>query len=117
MNNLIVRIKEGATVIIAIISLVSIIFGAYFYNENRYAHAKELKETREYTQKIEKRLDYKILTDSLKATRDRLWYLEVKYGKDINKIKDNDIRKEIMELKEEQELLKEQLKSIMREVK
>ena len=107
--NLFIKIKESATVIISIASVISIVFGVYFYNEARYASAKDLKEANEYTQKIEKRLDQKILNDNLNEIQKRIWMLEDKYDK--KQIPDT-VKQEYRELKEKKEQLKEELKNL-----
>lgn len=105
---LLTKIKEGATIIISIASAISIIFGVYFYNEARYASAKDLKETKEYTQKVEKRLDHKILNDNLHEIQKRIWILDDKYEK---KMPDT-VKEEYRELMEKKEQLREELKNL-----
>lgn len=96
--------------IIGLITIVGIVFSVYFFVDNKYAKAGEVRQ-------LEQRFEHKITTDSLKATQNRLWQLEDKYGRDIDKVKDSDVRKEMKELKEDIEMQKEKLKSIMREAK
>lgn len=96
--------------IIGLITIIGIIFSVYFFMDNKYAKAEEVKQ-------LEQRFEHKITSDALKATQNRLWQLEDKYGRDIDKIKDSDVRKEMKELREEIEMQKEKLKSIMREAK
>lgn len=96
--------------IIGLIAFVSIIFSVYFFIDNKYAKAGEVRQ-------LEQRFEHKITTDALKSTQNRLWQLEDKYGRDIDKVRDSDVRKEMKELREEIEMQKEKLKSIMREAK
>jgi hypothetical protein len=49
--------------ILAIIMLLGAFFGVYRFLEGHYALATELKNTHEYAQKVEKRLDFKISDD------------------------------------------------------
>ena len=55
--------------IISILTIVGIAFGAYFYIENRYALSDELKQ-------VEKRLDYKILSDQHNSIQHRIWQIQ-----------------------------------------
>lgn len=96
--------------IIGLITIIGIVFSAYFFVDNKYAKAGEVRQ-------LEQRFEHKITTDALKSTQNRLWQLEDKYGSDINKIRDSGVKKEMKELKEEIEMQKEKLKSIMREAK
>lgn len=109
LNRMKKKITEGITVIISIASVISIIFGVYFYNEARYASAKDLKEAKEYSQKIEKRLDQKILNDNVNEIQKRIWLLEDKYEK---KQMPDTVKEEYRELKEKKEQLKEELKNL-----
>jgi len=85
--------------IIALCALVSIIFSVYFYSENRYAKASDLK-------KIENRIDYKIVSDQIMSINERLWKIEDRFG---DTPKDKTIKEEVRTLKESKELLNKKL--------
>ncbi len=61
--------KPGLEITVAIVTLVVIIIGGYMFIENRYALRNQL-------QKIEIRLDMKIIRDDRSQTQDRIWDLE-----------------------------------------
>jgi len=63
--------------IIGILVIIGVFFGAYQYQESRYAKCGELKA-------IEQRLDYKILTDQSQSIQQRIWTIEDRYkGKEM----------------------------------
>jgi predicted mannosyl-3-phosphoglycerate phosphatase (HAD superfamily) len=68
------KIKEFIGLITGILILFGIMFGTYQYFENRYALAEEVK-------KIEKRIDYKILSDQLQMIQERIWKIEDRFQK------------------------------------
>lgn len=61
--------KRGLEITVAIVTLVVIIIGGYMFIENRYALRNQL-------QKIEIRLEMKIISDDRSQTQDRIWDLE-----------------------------------------
>jgi hypothetical protein len=81
---------------ISLITLLSMLFGTYFWIEARYAKADDLKETNQ-------RLDYKIKSDQADSIQGRLWKLEDRY---------QDPKKMPPTVYEEYRVLKEQKKSI-----
>lgn len=91
--------------IIALCTLIGITFSVYFYSENRYAKAEDLK-------KIEKRLDYKIVSDQIMSVSERLWKIEDRYG---NNPKDKTIKEEVRNLKGKKELLDRKLELLQKE--
>lgn len=86
--------------IIAILTLFGILFGAYQYMETRYALAQEVK-------KIEQRLDYKILTDQLKAIQQRIWTIQDRFN---NKKMDTTTKEEVRDLEQNKEQIQEKIK-------
>jgi len=58
--------------IIAILTILAFAFGAYFYFEQRYALCEDVK-------KVEKRLDYKIISDQFLYKEQRQLELEKRY--------------------------------------
>ncbi len=93
--------KEKLTAIIAILTIIGIVFGVYFYIENRYALAEELKKTQQ-------RLDYKILTDKFDAIQERIWKIKERSGE---KPRDKTIKEELQKLESDKELLKTKIEA------
>jgi hypothetical protein len=58
--------------IISLLAIVSVAFGAYFFIDNRYALSQEMKQ-------IERRLDYKIVSDQLEYKDSRIDKIEKSY--------------------------------------
>jgi hypothetical protein len=58
----------------AVLAIVAMLFGAYFYVDSRYAQCAELRA-------LERRLEYKIQNDQLMGMQQRLWQLEERYPK------------------------------------
>ena len=58
--------------IIAILTILAFAFGAYFYLDDKYARGEDVK-------KIEKRLDYKIMSDQFDRKEERVFDLEKRY--------------------------------------
>jgi glycogen synthase len=58
--------------LISICTLIGIVFGAYFYIDETYAGA-------EYVQKLEQRLDHKIVSDIYEEIDYRIWTLEQRF--------------------------------------
>ncbi len=98
---------------VIIITLIGSIFAGYFYIDNRYAVAVS---TNKSINRVEQRLDYKIESDVLRSMRERLWQLEELYGDDMKEVKDQAIKKEIKELREDIELQKVKIKAIQEEM-
>lgn len=92
-------LKECAGSITAVVAVVSIAFGGYFWIENRYARAEELQKTNQ-------RLEQKISQDRQNAIQERLWKMEDR----LQDRKPTDLEKEEMrKLKMEQEQLDKSL--------
>ena len=93
-------LKDYLQLIIAIGVIISLSFGVYFYVENRYALAAELDQ-------VKKRLDYKIMSDQLFQTQERIWQIiDRNEGKEP---KDDTAKEELRSLKEKKEDLKKDL--------
>lgn len=90
--------------IISLCTIIGIVFSGYFYLDNRYATAEDLK-------KIEKRLDYKITADQYLAIQERVWKLRDRYS-DIPK--DKGILNELRCLETEKELLNKKLDQLQK---
>jgi hypothetical protein len=80
--------------IIAILTILGFAFGAYFYIDGKYASCEDVK-------KIEKRLDYKIISDQLQAIQDRIWKILDRFqGKKMDMTTEEELR--TLEVKKEQ---------------
>jgi hypothetical protein len=93
-------LKECAGSIIAIVGVISLAFGAYFYFERRYALAEELEKTKT-------RLEQKIQQDRGNAVQERLWRIEDRLQDRKPTAIENE---EIRSLKKEKEELDKTLK-------
>ena len=94
-------LKECAGSIIAIVGVVSLAFGTYFFFEKRYALAEELVKTNQ-------RLEQKIDQDRLNNIQDRLWRMEDR----LQDRKPTELEKEeIRKLQVEKEQLDKSLKT------
>jgi len=97
------KLKKLATILGIIISL-SIVISIMTKVDGRYAKAKE---TKQYIQRVEQRLDIKILEDRANALRERIWSLEDRY---------NNINEMPQEIKDEYRRLKEEREKILNEI-
>jgi predicted phage-related endonuclease len=86
--------------IIAILTILAFAFGAYFYLDDRYARCEDVK-------KVEKRLDYKIVSDQLQAIQQRIWQIQDRFQ---NKKMDATIKEEVRELEVKKEQLNDKMK-------
>lgn len=91
--------------LIALCTLIGIVFSGYFYFESHYALAKDLK-------KVETRLDYKITSDQLESIQERIWKIEDRF---YNKNMPNTVKEEYRNLLEDKEDLKGKLKILKEE--
>lgn len=86
------NISKSVQSITAILVLIGMIFGGYFYLDARYAKAETLK-------KVEQRLDQKIEDDRKWDIRKQLWHWEEKFGERLERAGD-EIKKQYRELKQ-----------------
>lgn len=91
--------------ILGLISLISSLFGGFFFLDNRYAKAAE-------TVKIERRLENKIILDRIDRLQERLWKFQDRYGDKLEKAKDKLIKEEFKRLETEKELLEKSLEGV-----
>ena len=99
----------------ALILIVGTCFSVYFYFETKYAHASDLKKAMEVMQKIETRLDSKIIEDRLTNVRKDIYEIEDRYCPDKSKpCTEKDmpelVRKRYRELKIEKDKLEKEVK-------
>jgi hypothetical protein len=93
------KIKDCAGSIAAVLSMVGIIFGGYFYIDYRYALAEELEKTKS-------RLEQKISQDRVNWIQERLWKMDDRH----QERKPTDLEKEeIRKLKQEKEQIEKNL--------
>lgn len=106
--------KKLATILGLIITLSTIIT-LLFKLDNRFAKANEVKEleqnVQQSVQKIEQRLDLKILEDRLNSLRERRWSLEDRYGLNIEEMP-QEIRDEYRRLSEEMDKIKKAIEKL-----
>lgn len=68
-----------------ILALISVCFGAYFWFDDRYAHASDMVKAMDAIKKVSIRLDYKIIEDQLRGVQQRIWTIEDRYCQDTTK--------------------------------
>lgn len=104
---------------LSLIVTITVIIGVLFRLDGRWAKATDVKQLEQYTQqhiqKVEKRLDLKILQDQLADVRRRTWSLEDRYDNDINKMPET-VKEEYRNLKEEKEELQKKIDSIIEKI-
>jgi len=88
--------------IMSITALISVVFGAYFFIDNRYALSETVK-------KVEQRLDYKIKADQFDNVQAQIWKIEDRY-KDLNLMPDT-VKEQYRELKSQMEKLRLTIKN------
>lgn len=93
------------TKIVAVFTLLGILYGAAAFIDNRYAKAQEQKA-------VERRLDIKIEGDILNQKQDRLWKLEDRYGSDPDKVQNPEIKLQMKEIKAEIAVQTDRLKGL-----
>lgn len=74
--------KEKLAIIGALILIIGACFGVYFHFDKEFAHAGDMKKAMEVIQKIETRLDYKIIEDRLTNVRKDIYAIEDRYCPD-----------------------------------
>ena len=94
----------------AIVGLIGVAFGAYFFVDSRYALAEELKHTKETSEtrihSLERRLEIKIKGDAIRQIQERVWKLE---DRQVNNPADESLKSEIRLLSTEKEALSKEL--------
>jgi len=98
--------KTTATVSVgALATLMTSLYGGLEWADTRYANAGDVKA-------IELRLEQKILTDQLRDIEVRLWTLQERYGKELEKPEHATLRAEYQRLQQQQHDIEEQLQDI-----
>ncbi len=92
--------KNILSLIIALLTIIGITFGVYFYMEKRYALADELT-------KVTQRLDEKIDSDRYNQIQDRIWKIQDRYR---NKQMEDTVKEELRQLEKEKEELNNKIK-------
>lgn len=91
---------KTVTSIIAICSMMGIIFGAYFWMDERYALSEELKQ-------VQQRLDYKIVGDRVNSLQERIWSIEDRAKvKPLDRTAEEQLRYMKQQLQDERDRLK-----------
>lgn len=86
--------------LVVIGTLIGMIFAVFFFIDSRYALLEEVK-------KIEKRLDYKIVSDQVMSIQERIWRIEDRYPD--SKSRPETVNEEYRNLNTSLELLKKKL--------
>jgi len=73
--------STGFKTLVGFLIALSTVVGTAFTVDNRYAKEKQVKKVEQKVQKVEKRLDKKILKDRANALQERVWKLEDRYEK------------------------------------
>lgn len=95
------KIKDFASSIVAVVAVISLAFGAYFWLEKRYALAEELD-------RVKTRLEQKIKQDRANAIQERLWKIEDRLNDQMRKPTETE-KEEIRALQKEKEQLDKEL--------
>lgn len=86
---------------IALLALVSMLFGGYFYVDSRYALAGDVKN-------LSERLENKIIEDKLSNIQQRIWKIDDRYEE---KIMPDSVKEEYRQLIEDKTDLLNKLKA------
>ncbi len=88
--------------IIAILTILAFAFGGFFWIDAHYASCEDVK-------KIEKRLDYKILSDQLQSIQQRIWTIKDRFeGKKM----DTTTKEEYQKLESDKEHVSNKIKAL-----
>ena len=91
--------STGFKAFVGFLITISTLVGTAFTVDNRYAKNEQVKQVEQQVQKVEKRLDKKILKDRANALQERIWKLEDRYnGKKIPAAVKEELRKNKAEL-------------------
>lgn len=93
--------KSILGLIIGILTILSMAFGAYFYFEHRYALAQELAQLKQST-------EYQFKAMQLDRIQERIWKLEDRH-EETGKAMDVSTKEEIRQLKEKRDQIKTEL--------
>jgi len=86
--------STGFKAFVGFIIAISTLVGTAFTVDSRYAKDEQVKKVEQKVQKVEKRLDMKILRDRANALQERVWKLEDRYnGKKIPTAVKEELRK------------------------
>lgn len=102
----IMNIIKGSIVIFV---MAGSLFSVYFWLDDRYALANDVKE-------IEQRLDIKILEDQMSSIQERIWKLEDRLAVRPHGARSVDItaKEELRELKEKKETIDKKIQSLIK---
>ena len=113
--------RDIVEVIIGLLTIFAMLFGAYQFFDRRYASAQETKQSiqqiQQTQQKESKRLDYKILSDQLKAIRDRIWQLQDRLEKSSKAKLDKTIQEDLKSLEANKEDTQKKLDALEKEIR
>lgn len=112
--------KEKLALIGGLIIIIGACFGVFFYFDKEFAHAGDMSRAMEVIQKIETRLDSKIIEDQLRGVQKDIWTIEDRYCSDKSKPCDESkmpqtVMERYRELKLEKTKLEDELKALKSE--
>jgi len=103
------RVNTWIAVAVGMATLLGGVLGTAFTIDSRYAKTGEIADIKDYVQKIDKRLEIKILKDRANALQERMWKIEDRYGMEIAKMPE-EVREQYRELKKEYDDIMEKIK-------
>ena len=98
--------------VISILTVIAFIFGAYLHLDSKFAEEEKVEEVKLNVEKVEKRLDFKIVKDKFQAVQERMWNLEDRHGGRDLEGADQSVKEEYRNLQVQQKELKEELKEL-----
>jgi hypothetical protein len=105
--------KKDINSVVAVITIIGAIFGAYFFFTTTFAKCADLK-------RVEYRMEYKIQSDYVRDSRRTLWDFQDKYGVNGERAPDPIVKDQMQKMKNdlhEQEQTLDNLKKQQMEIK
>ena len=103
------RVNTWIAVAVGMATLLGGVLGTAFTIDSRYAKTGEIADIKDYVQKIDKRLEIKILKDRANALQERMWKIEDRYGMEVAEMSE-EVRLQYRELKKEYDEIMDKLK-------
>ena len=103
-------LKELTGIMVALATIVGVVVGAQGYLNTNYALAENLQKAEQNIQKVEKRLDQKILKDRFNSIQERLWKIEDRHEK---KQMSDETKEGYRQLQQEKKEVEEELEQIV----
>tara|TARA_R100001244_G_scaffold82073_1_gene63849 strand:+ start:12 stop:338 length:327 start_codon:yes stop_codon:yes gene_type:complete len=103
------KVNTWIAVAVGMATLLGGVLGTAFTIDSRYAKTGEIADIKDYVQKIDKRLEIKILKDRADALQERMWKIEDRYGMELAEMSE-EVRLQYRELKKEYDDIMDKLK-------